>query len=264
MSALAPRVHRTASCYPPFMSVPATAELIAAVPVVLPPGWSYPAHRHDDFCQMLVISRGEATATVGGTTVTAKAGQSLLYPAGVMHAELNTARGATDAVYLGFTITRDLSGAAPRGDLPTGRLLTLARWLCDVPARSELAGHLLSAALSAHTTTSPRAESGLVRDVREYASTRLGDPPTLAELAARAGLSTFHFARRFRTAAGVPPAAYLRRLRLDAAHALLATTSLPIDTVAQRTGFSDGFALSKALHRETGLRPSHVRRPHTG
>lgn len=69
-----------------------------------------------------------------------------------------------------------------------------------------------------------------------------------AQLARVAGLSQFHLARQFRDAFGDSPGAYHRRVRLDAAAALL-ENGLTLDAAAERTGYSDGSALGHALRR---------------
>ena len=69
-----------------------------------------------------------------------------------------------------------------------------------------------------------------------------------AQLARVAGLSQFHLARQFRDAFGDSPGAYHRRVRLQAATALL-EDGLTLDAAAERTGYSDGSALGHALRR---------------
>jgi len=49
-------------------------------------------------------------------------------------------------------------------------------------------------------------------------------------------------------------------LRLRWARHLLRSTPLPISTVAQRAGYSEQSALTRALRRETGRTPSMWRR----
>ena len=51
------------------------------------------------------------------------------------------------------------------------------------------------------------------------------DTLTVADLAREAGLSRFHFTRRFRREAGITPGAFLRRLRIARATELLDATS---------------------------------------
>jgi AraC family transcriptional regulator of adaptative response/methylated-DNA-[protein]-cysteine methyltransferase len=61
----------------------------------------------------------------------------------------------------------------------------------------------------------------------EYMSKSFGRQPSVAEIAATAGMSEYHFARVFRRWAGISPKQYLQRLSLEAAkHALRGDASV--------------------------------------
>ncbi|WP_158842776.1 AraC family transcriptional regulator [Saccharothrix deserti] len=82
---------------------------------------------------------------------------------------------------------------------------------------------------------------------------------TVAELAARAGVSRAALARRFTTLVGVPPLTYLTGWRMDVAANLLTRPDTTIDSVARAVGYADGFAFSTAFKRVRGVRPSDHR-----
>ncbi|HYG66486.1 MAG TPA: helix-turn-helix transcriptional regulator, partial [Anaeromyxobacteraceae bacterium] len=85
----------------------------------------------------------------------------------------------------------------------------------------------------------------------------------LDELAEAAGLSRYHFARRFRDEAGEPPWAYVRRLRAERAHALLREGATPAEA-AHEAGFADQAHLTRALRARYGRTPGQIRRPDRG
>lgn len=85
-------------------------------------------------------------------------------------------------------------------------------------------------------------------------------PWTVADLAARAGLSRSVFAERFTTLVGVPPLAYLTWWRMTAAGRLLQDTDIPLSAVARQVGYTSEFAFAKAFKREYGLAPGRYRR----
>ncbi|WP_433222822.1 AraC family transcriptional regulator [Dactylosporangium sp. CS-047395] len=85
------------------------------------------------------------------------------------------------------------------------------------------------------------------------------EPWTVATLGARAGLSRAAFARRFTALVGQPPLAYLTWWRMTLAARLLRDTDKPMQTVAQRTGYTSEFAFAKAFKREHGLAPGRYR-----
>jgi AraC-like DNA-binding protein len=82
---------------------------------------------------------------------------------------------------------------------------------------------------------------------------------SLAELSSVAALSRFHLARYFRAAFGESPIAYHRRLRLECAASLVATTDAPLSVIAERLGYSDQVSLSHAFRRQFGRSPGGLR-----
>jgi AraC family transcriptional regulator of arabinose operon len=82
----------------------------------------------------------------------------------------------------------------------------------------------------------------------------------VAELAARAALSRAQFTRRFTAHAGLPPAAYQIRARIERARQLLTETALPVADVAATLGYPDVSAFSRQYRRVTGHPPGHARR----
>jgi AraC-like DNA-binding protein len=86
---------------------------------------------------------------------------------------------------------------------------------------------------------------------------------TLDELADVAGLSRYHFARRFRDEVGVPPWAYVRSKRAERARSLLEGGSPPAE-VAHETGYADQPHLTRDLRERFGRTPGEIRRRSAG
>jgi transcriptional regulator GlxA family with amidase domain len=81
----------------------------------------------------------------------------------------------------------------------------------------------------------------------------------IADLAARAGLSPRHLQRRFTAELGVPPAAYVERVRVEAARRALAETDDPVEAIARRLGFGTAETLRRTFRRQVGVAPSDYR-----
>ncbi|GAA4601360.1 GlxA family transcriptional regulator [Actinoallomurus liliacearum] len=81
----------------------------------------------------------------------------------------------------------------------------------------------------------------------------------IGDLAARAGLSPRHLQRRFTAELGVPPAAYVERVRVEAARRALAEGDDPVEVIARRCGFGTAETLRRAFHRHVGVPPSDYR-----
>jgi AraC family transcriptional regulator of arabinose operon len=86
---------------------------------------------------------------------------------------------------------------------------------------------------------------------------RFREPLGVKELAAEAGVSREHFTRLFSQKTGLPPALFLRELRLDAAEAMMKNGGVALKEAALRCGFASPRALSRALAaRKSGPSPA--------
>ncbi|MGW4440964.1 GlxA family transcriptional regulator [Streptomyces sp. NPDC004596] len=81
----------------------------------------------------------------------------------------------------------------------------------------------------------------------------------VAELAAHAGLSPRHLQRRFTAELGTPPAAYVERVRVEAARRALVEGDDPVEVIARRCGFGTAETLRRSFHRRVGVAPSEYR-----
>lgn len=84
-------------------------------------------------------------------------------------------------------------------------------------------------------------------------------PWTVADLAARTGVSRAALGRRFTELVGEPPMAYLTGWRLALAADLLREPDATIAAVARRVGYGSPFALSAAFKRVRGISPQQYR-----
>lgn len=82
---------------------------------------------------------------------------------------------------------------------------------------------------------------------------------TVAELAAKAGVSRAALARRFTALVGEPPMAYLTNWRLALAADALREPDVTIGAVARQVGYGSAFALSAAFKRVRGISPQEHR-----
>ncbi|CCH31637.1 hypothetical protein BN6_43550 [Saccharothrix espanaensis DSM 44229] len=79
----------------------------------------------------------------------------------------------------------------------------------------------------------PGPEHAAVRAGIAVMRERLDQPLTLADVAAEAHLSPYHFIRVFRAATGLTPRRYLTRLRIEQARRLLSDNTLTVGQVAE-------------------------------
>jgi AraC family transcriptional activator FtrA len=93
-----------------------------------------------------------------------------------------------------------------------------------------------------------------------WAQERLGEPLTVADLAARAAVSPATLHRRFRAQLGTTPLAWLTGERVTLACRLIERGEARLDVVAARSGLGSAANLREQLRRGTGLSPSAYRR----
>lgn len=86
------------------------------------------------------------------------------------------------------------------------------------------------------------------------------DPLSLKDLAASLGISPVQFTRKFKSAYGVTPRAYLTRVRVEKAKMLLLETKLTIDQIAECCGYPTGFYLHRVFLKHVNMSPSHFRK----
>jgi AraC family transcriptional regulator len=96
--------------------------------------------------------------------------------------------------------------------------------------------------------------------VTDYLKAHTSKEVTLAELAAIANLSPYHFARAFKQSTGLPPHKYQIMLRIERAKDLLADSLLPISDVSTVVGYEDQSYFAKWFRRIVGVTPSDYRR----
>lgn len=148
--------------------------------------------------------------------------------------------------HIGFALLKESISDTPAGNLYADSLIqTLTLHLLSnytttdsmpVPSNGGLSGHIL-------------------RRVQEFINENLEEDMGLAEIAAVAGLSQFHFARSFRKTTGMTPQQYLMQQRIERAKELLSRADLPIVEVSLRTGFKNQSHFTTLFRKMTKLTP---------
>lgn len=104
------------------------------------------------------------------------------------------------------------------------------------------------------------AEPGLVDLVLMHLHTHYAQPFRLPELAQRFGTNRTTLAARFREQTGFSVADYVRNHRVKVAEVLLRDTTIPVQEVLTRVGFSDPSQFGRLFRRLTGHNPTEYRR----
>ena len=154
----------------------------------------------------------------------------------------------------GSAASIDLCLHVVRQDYGTEIATQLARQLVVPPQRDGGQAQYINAPM-------PELDSSsLFADTVGWLQEHLGEPITVEHLAARCAMSPRTFARRFLASTGTTPYQWLLRQRIQLAERLLETSDLPIDSVAQKGGFSTAANLRKHFNRAVNTTPQAYRR----
>lgn len=157
----------------------------------------------------------------------------------------------------GAASTIDLCLHLIRGDRGVGLSNQVARGLVAAAYRS--AGQAQYVPRSV-----PEPLGDLFAETREWALAHLGEPLTLAQLAATAGVSVRTFSRRFVEDTGYTPMQWVLRARVDLARELLENSDLGIEQIADQVGLGTGANLRMHFQRILSISPNEYRHSFSG
>jgi AraC family transcriptional regulator len=99
-----------------------------------------------------------------------------------------------------------------------------------------------------------------LRRVQLFVEANLSQPIHLSDLAERAALSAYHFARAFKTSTGTTPRAFIEQRRIERAKQLLEESVVSLADIALEAGFETQSRFTTAFRRTTGFTPAVYRK----
>ncbi len=163
-------------------------------------------------------------------------------------------RDGNVATSAGVTAGMDLALALVEEDLGADVAREVARWLVLFLKRPGGQSQF-SAPLQG-----PAAARPALRELQEWIPGHLDEDLSVDALAERAFMSPRNFARAFSRELGVTPAAYVERLRVERARALLESSDAPTKAIAAACGFATVETLRRAFQRHVGTSPAEYRK----
>jgi AraC-like DNA-binding protein len=241
-------------------------------------GRHYGRHAHDYF-GFGVLEQGAQRSSSGRRIVDAHAGDILTHNPGEMHdgRPLACEARAWRMVYVEPEVMASLASEAAEShaevtlalpvlsDAPMRAAVlqlhaNLAQWqagrqdaLACEEALVQACRHLLARNSTHSAKQEPEAPANLER-ARQRLADDLQVAPTLAELAALAGLSRYQVLRRFAATYGVPPHTWLMQRRAEHARALIRQGS-GLAQAAAASGFADQSHMTRIFARQFGFTP---------
>lgn len=229
-----------------------------------PADWHIAAHAHSQ-CEMIVVVSGHEEVAVRGLRLRAVAGDVLLFPPHVPHEEWSEARDPLRSYFLGFAAGREADDWPLHSADLEGRLRLLAAWLhaerdASVhPADRATNEAFFQAFIQEYRRLIRRDEAPLAASIRAFVRSNIGAPLTVGQLAAHAGMSKFHFIRRYRQLTGVSPMEDVRRLRVSCARDLILTGNLPLKAIVRLAGIGNDISLYRLFRRHLDMTPGQFR-----
>ncbi|MBO1331391.1 GlxA family transcriptional regulator [Streptomyces sp. VRA16 Mangrove soil] len=254
--------------------VEAGLEALEHADTVLVPGWQQP--RDGDVPPAVVAAVSQAHAR-GARIVSLCSGAFVLAAAGL----LDGRRAATH-----WAEAAELAARFPRvrvdpavlyvdhGDVATSAGSAAAVDLCLHLVSSDF-GSAYALRIARHLVMPPHREgcqlqyaelptSGPVADslapLLDWLTDNLDQPVSLADMAARTGVSGRTLTRRFTDQLGISPGRWLMDRRIAATRALLEETDLPVEAIAHRVGLSSAVNLRRRFHEALRTTPGAYRR----
>ena len=223
-----------------------------------------PAHLHTVH-ELIVVIRGRTRVQMSGREFLADSGDVLFYPRKVVHEEWSDRHDPMETVFLSFTWETDTAPVPLTAHDNGGRIRELITWLhAERDAHGailpSLRNALLRTILAEYVRNTQVSEDRIVESVRGFMRVHLREQVSLGDLARQAGMSRFHFLRRYLDAAGRTPMQDLRMMRLETARTLILSSSAPLKTVAPQVGFRDEYQLSRAFRKYLHTTPRELRR----
>ncbi|MBN2301366.1 MAG: helix-turn-helix transcriptional regulator [Lentisphaerae bacterium] len=224
--------------------------------------WHMGAHVHTSHELIFILSGGQHTL-LANREYFATEGDILIYPAGLSHEESSDTAGFR-SVFMTFEWTRlppEIPLLIPD---KRGRVRMLMTWMLedrDTPTTftHQSSNTLLNAVLHEILHIWQYPEDNLVVMLRAYIKEHLTENLTLNTLAGIAGLSKYHFIRRYKRLTGRSPMTDVRFIRLARARELIMTTPFPLKAIAPLVGLGDEYHMSRLFKRYLGIRPGSLR-----
>jgi transcriptional regulator GlxA family with amidase domain len=98
-----------------------------------------------------------------------------------------------------------------------------------------------------------------ILEIQQWIDKHFHAPITIQQLAQRFALSPRSLIRRFRSATGEPPLAYMQTVRIANAQHLLESSPLTISEITRRSGYEDVSSFSRLFKRRLGWSPTEYR-----
>ena len=242
-------------------------------------------HAHEDFVELILICSGSSEYLIHDKKIVIKAGDLLVYNAGVVHDEVtgpDMEVGSYCVAIGGLRMPGLPENALIPEDagyvFPTGEAFEDLRQLFAMTFRRLAAGgsraelfcnslmhSLLVAVLSVtdgkwENQEKPEEDPPILgRRIKEYIDRHYMEPLTLQSMGKALHISPYYLSHVFKEMSGYAPGQYLLRRRIGEAQTLLITTDLSITRIAEMVGYDTQSYFNLQFTKNVGMPPNRYR-----
>lgn len=238
------------------------------------PGYRLTRESFDSFL-LMYIQKGELTLTFEGETRRVEAGHFVFLDCYKRHA-YSTQKGweclwchfdgISARPYYNCVVSRLGSVFSLPDPYPALNRLTaiLKVFYEGAPVREALLSKYLTDILTEFLLCTPsresaRGDSHMAEEIITYITEHFREPVSLEDLAARAGLSKYHFVRAFKKETGFTPHEYLINTRMATARYLLKNSGLSVKDICFACGYASESVFCTAFKQNQGVTPARYR-----
>lgn len=242
-------------------------------------------HAHADAVELILICSGSSEYLIHDKKVVIKAGDLLVYNAGVVHDEVSGPDMEVGSYCVGVGGLH-MPGLRPNALIPdeagyvfpTGRYFEDMRELFVMMFRNLAAGEphaelfctsLLHALLVSvltvtegvgETRENPADEPHILGSrIKDYIDRHYMEPITLQSMGEALRISPYYLSHVFKQMSGYSPVQYLLRRRIGEAQTLLITTELSVARIAEMVGYDSQSYFNLQFTKNVGMPPSRYR-----
>lgn len=233
------------------------------------PGEGIPLHYHSS-PQVCLVLAGWYDERYRGTTLPAETGTAFYHAPGEVHENRFGDNGGTclhvdlDPAFFSDRLGQRLGSGLSRRTSATWRAFQLGLELRNPDDVSGIQVEELAVDLFEDVLRIPglaaSAPPAWLEGVRDRVHEEFRRPPSLAELAAGAGVHRVTVAQAFRAHFRCTVGQYIRQRRVEAAIRRLLEPDASLSSVAYHSGFADQAHLTRTFRRLTGTTPGAFRR----
>lgn len=242
-------------------------------------------HAHKDFVEIILICSGSSEYLIHNKKYQVKAGDLLVYNAGVVHDEISGPDrkiGSYCAAVGGLhmeglrenaLISDDAGYIFPTGDA-FGDLKTLFEMMfrnlsSETQGAEEFCNYLMQGllmkvlAVAGNKSLSPEKPLEepyqLGQRIKKYIDAHYMEPITLQSIGTALNISTYYLSHIFKQMSGYSPMQYLLRRRIGEAQSLLTATDYSVLKISEMVGYETQSYFSLQFTKHVGMSPNQFR-----